>query len=356
MKKNLVIILKNPGTSCNIGCIYCAEERKKYISVENRITEEQITKLANLTREYSLNVLFHGGEPTLLSCDYYCRLMEIFESINDDVYFGIQTNATTLNSRWIEFLKQNRQRLGVSVSLDGPGEINRFRLTKDKKETYEIVRKNIKLLEENGIKTGMICTIVSSALGKERELFNMLNEFNNLQFVKLNPCMDRNDDGTVPFWGITPQEYFGFVSNFFDIMIKESAWSNFYLEPVISILKNIQGVKSTYCNYSREKCSNFISVYPDGTITTCDNFNLQNGYIGNLNSIIDFDSIRFFQTNSELSDVYSTLSFECKMCDYESICNGGCIAARQRYSDSNEYCKGVKMLIDHIKEVYSSVI
>lgn len=355
MKKQLVIILKNPGTSCNIGCIYCAEERKKYISVDNIITENQLLKLAELTKEYSLNVLFHGGEPTLLNCDYYEKAMDIFTEKNDDVFFGIQTNATRINQAWVDFFVKNRARLGVSVSLDGPRDVNRFRLTKDKKETFDSVVRCVKLLGTNGIKVGMICTIVSAALGKEYDLYEMLMQFDNLQFVKLNPCMDRDSDGTVPFWGVTPQQYFEFVNNFFDILVKESAWNRFYVEPIISVLKNLQNVNSSFCNYSEKKCTNFISVYPDGTITSCDNFDLHNGYIGKLSEVSSISSILAFQENKELKDSYAELMSQCDTCEIKKLCKGGCIAARKRYADTTSYCDGMKLMINHIREVFHSV-
>ena len=355
MKNNLSIILKNPGTTCNIGCIYCAEERKKYVSVDNILSEEQIERIAELSKDYSLNVLFHGGEPTLLNCDYYKKAMDLFQSVNDDVFFGIQTNATLINEKRITFFEQNKKRLGVSVSLDGPASINRYRLTKDKKETYEKVISNIKKMGEAGIKTGMICTIVSTSLGKEHELYIMLKTFDNLQFVKLNPCMDRNKDGTVPFWGVTPIQYFEFVSAFFDIMVRESAWDSFFVEPIISVLKNVQGVHSSFCNYSDNKCTNFVSIYPDGTITSCDNYNLQDGYIGNLEDLNSFADIITFQKNKRLSGVYTEMLKRCEGCMYYYICKGGCIAARSRYSDTDEYCAGMKGMIDHIREVYDSV-
>lgn len=355
MKKNLVIILKNPGTSCNIGCIYCAEERKKYVSVDKQITLAQLRSIAKLSKEYSLNVLFHGGEPMLLNSAYYEAAMNIFEEYNEDVCFGIQTNATRIDDDWISFFKKNRRRLGISVSLDGPTSVNKFRLTKDKKETYEIVRNNVKKLGENGIKTGMICTIVSSTLGKEKELFQMLSDFDNLQFVKLNPCMDRNQDGTVPFWGISPGQYFDFVNNFFDIMIKNSAWENFYVEPIISVLKRLQGVTSSFCNYSDKKCTNFISIYPDGTITSCDNFNLRDGFIGRLEDQMAFDNILYFQENEGLKTTYGNLMSKCVECAYYDLCKGGCIAARKRYEDNDEYCNGIKRMIDHFREVYESI-
>lgn len=352
MKKPLVIIMKNPGTACNIGCLYCAEARKNYISVDNIITYEQAKKLASLTKDYSLNVIFHGGEPTLLDCDYYKEMMSIFEKENDDVYFGIQTNGTRISDEWVKFLSNNKKRIGISISLDGPGIINSYRLTKDKKETYETVYSNIKKLSDNGIKTGLICTIISLAIGKEEELYNMLMSFDNLQFVKLNPCMDRNADGTIPHWGISPMQYFGFVSNFFDIMVKNGNWNKFYIEPIISVLKNLGGIKSTFCNYTFEKCSNFISIYPDGTITSCDNYNLQDGFIGSLNTITNIEDIRYMKNNELLYSSYSELIEKCKKCDYEDNCKGGCIAIRKRYSDSEEYCDAIKKMIDHIEGVH----
>lgn len=354
-KKQLVIILKNPGTSCNIGCIYCAEERKCYSSLEHVITEVQLERIAKLTKDYSLNVLFHGGEPTLLSCGYYSKAMDIFQKENNNVYFVIQTNAVYLNNDWIDFFIKNKYRLGISVSLDGPREINQYRLTKNKKETYDMVFDNIKLLEKNELKTGMICTIVSSSIGKEFELFKMLTEFNNLQFVKLNPCLDRNSDKSIPNWAITPTQYFEFVVNFFDILMKYSAWNKFYVEPIISILKNIQGIDSFFCNYSNKKCTNFISVYPNGTITTCDNFDLHNGYIGDLNSINDISEISDMQKNENLLTTYNNLLCTCSECDYRKICHGGCIAIRKRYADTNEYCNGMKNMINHILKVYNNV-
>ncbi|HOS54551.1 MAG TPA: radical SAM protein [Spirochaetota bacterium] len=354
-EKQVVVILKNLGTSCNIGCVYCAEERKRYTSVEHTITEEQLGRIAGLTKSYSLNVLFHGGEPTLLNCEYYSKAMDIFEKVNSNVYFGIQTNAVYLDDSWINFFLKNKRRLGVSVSLDGPRSVNKYRLTKDKKETYDMVFDNVKLLEKNDIKAGMICTIVSAAIGKELELFEMLNEFNNLQFVKLNPCLDKNDDGSLPFWAVTPTQYFQFVANFFDILMKQSAWNKFYVEPILSILKNIQGVESFFCNFSNKKCSNFISIYPNGTITTCDNFDLQNGFLGNLNSIDDMETISGLQSNKSLLNTYDSLLTKCSNCEYSNICRGGCIAIRKRYSDSEEYRDGMKSMIKHISKAYKSV-
>jgi len=353
--KQLVLILKNPGTSCNIGCVYCAERRKKYISVDNIISLKQIEKMASLTKDYSLNVLFHGGEPTLLDTDYYDSIMNIFRKYNSDVFFGLQTNATLIDDKWIGFIEKNIERMGISVSLDGTREANKYRLDKTNKETFDCVYNNIKKLEKNNIKTGMICTIVKSTLHKEKKIFELFNSFNNLLFVKLNPCMDRNEDGTLPEWAVSPEEYFKFVCNFFDIQIRESGWDKFFLEPVISVLKNLQGVKSYFCNYSSDKCFNFLSLYPDGRITSCDNYNLENGLLGNVDTIESIESIRYMQNNSKLLNSYNDLLDKCKFCESKNICHGGCIAIRQRYTDNNDYCYWMRYMINHIKRVFDEV-
>ena len=345
--------MKNPGTACNIGCIYCAEARKDYTSVKEKIEYNQVEKIAQHTKEYSLNILFHGGEPTLLSIDYYEKVMEIFEKYNSDIYFGIQTNATLINKEWIEFFIKNKKKLGVSVSLDGPQPVNSYRVFKNGNETFDTVYNNLKLMEDNGIKTGMICTIVKKSLGNEKKILDMLLEFSNILFVKLNPCFDIDDFAKVPEWGITPKEYTTFVKNFFLEMFKKGIWDNFLVEPIISILKNIQGCSSSFCNYSFNKCSNFISVYPDGSITSCDNYNFEEGYLGTILDLSNTSSQIILKKNKSLFSIYKNLMEECRDCNYLNICKGGCIAVRIRYKESDEYCLAMKDLIDYIRKVFA---
>lgn len=106
-----------------------------------------------------MNVLFHGGEPTFLEPRYFEEVMDTFEKENDDVFWGMQTNATQLDNKRIDFLKRNEKRICISVSLDGPASMNGYRVTKTGNPTYEIVRGNIKKLENNNIATGLLCTV-----------------------------------------------------------------------------------------------------------------------------------------------------------------------------------------------------
>ena len=354
-KKQLVIIMKNPGTCCNLRCVYCAEGRKKYESIDSMINLEQAQRLSYLSEDYSLNVLFHGGEPTLLPVEYYEKLMDTFQACNNDVYFGIQTNAYEIDDYWVSFLKSNKRRLGVSVSLDGTQSMNRYRINSIKGESYSQVISNVKKMSENKIDTGMICTLVSSSLGKERELVDLLLSLDNLLFVKLNPCFDKDETG-IPAWAITPKQYAQFVQNVFSIMLEKGKWNSFYIEPILSLLKNLHGAQTSFCNYSFNKCEGFISLYPDGTITSCDNFNLHQGFLGQLNEINSLEEVLGLRSNTKLSADYQHLMEACRTCDYAALCKGGCIAIRDRYKGSDEYCISMKSMIDYIKGFYEALV
>lgn len=361
--KDTVIILKNAGTTCNIGCIYCAEARKSK-TVSKSISIEDIKQLIEVCKkEEHLTILFHGGEPTLLPISYYEEIMSYCKAMIPDIEFGFQTNATLLNDEWIEFFKRNKEHVGISVSLDGSPKMNSYRRTKNGEFVFDQIYDGIRLLESNGILTGMISTITQAALGHENELMDLIKSFTNIRFLKINPCFDLWEDGSIPEWGIKPDEYSEFVCNFFDLMISNKIFSKVDVEPMLSIIKNIEGLSNSYCNYTWNKCNNFISLYPDGIITSCDNFGITEGTLGNIYKLNKGDCIKNiinFKYNNELCNKLDSLLESCDGCEAKTICSGGCLAARKRYEsyfqgDRDIYCKSMKKTINHINGVLKRI-
>ncbi len=349
MEKKITISLKCAGTACNMNCIYCAEKRKSDIDSSNSIKMDLISKIAEMFNDFSMNIIFHGGEPTLLKSDYYEQIMEYFQKKCSNVSFGMQTNAYAIDNEWINFFDRNRNRLGISISLDGPKQMNDYRLGSKNDYSYDEVNKNLLKLEEKHICVGVIVTITKKSLNREKELIEYLNGFSNIKFVKLNPCFDKDDDGIGSSWAISPRQYMTFVNNFFDIYVKES-YKNYLVEPIISILKKIQGVESSFCNFSNEKCHNFLCVYPDGKVTYCDNLEYNDGYIGNL---YDFDNLAFEKENTEKELTINNNLAQCYKCDVYNICTGGCNEIRKKYGI--EYCESMKNIIDYIESFYRSI-
>lgn len=360
---DLVLILKNAGNACNIGCVYCAEARKKSLNLSKlrKVTLEDVNKLIYLTRDVeNLTVLFHGGEPLLLGIDYYEKIITLWRTARKDVYFGFQTNGTLINSAWLDFFDRHRDVVGISISLDGDPIANSYRQNKDGSESYPDVIKALNLLEKNNLSTGLISTLTQASIGREQELFDIITAFSNIRFVKLNPCFDLFKDSSVPRWAILPENYSTFVLNFFDIMYREKYFSTLNVEPILSIIKGLEGIENSFCNYCNKKCTHFLSVYPNGKLIPCDNFDLTDGMYPDFR---DKDRIEDVLSNqpqplcSELDD----LMLSCKGCLYNSICYGGCLAVRRRYKKygrNNEYasyCKEMKRMIDYIRKKIESV-
>ncbi len=360
---DLVLILKNAGTACNIGCKYCAEARKKLVKLteDNIVTLNDIDILMKQTASVeNLTVLFHGGEPLLLSIEYYDKIIKKWRKQRDDVYFGFQTNAILIDDEWLDFFEINRDVVGISISLDGDESANSNRKSKDGKPTYFDVIRVLKKLQSRNLNTGMIATLTQEALGREQELFDLVSQFSNIRFLKLNPCYDMWSDGSVPEWGILPNEYAQFVINFFNIMFDNCYFEKLNVEPSLSIIKSLEGIENSFCNFCEKKCSHFLSVYPNGRVIACDNFTFEDGMYPNL---YDQDSIEelLVKKPQPLFDQLDFLLAKCKGCEYQNICYGGCLAVRRRYSffgkngEEQLYCDEMKRMIEFIKSRIESV-
>lgn len=359
----LVLILKNAGTSCNIGCEYCAEHRKKMIdkSKLEMVTLADIKKLIEITRSIkNLTVLFHGGEPLLLSPSYYEEIISMWRANRTDVYFGIQTNATLINEDWLNFIEKYHDVLGLSISLDGDAIANSYRRDKNGIETFSRVKHALDLLRERNIEVGVISTITQAALGRERELFDLVALYPNIRFVKLNPCYDMWSDGVVPSWGILPDEYATFVIHFFDIMFNEKYFRKLNVEPSLSIMKGILGIENSFCNFCNRKCNHFMSIYPNGKTIACDNFDLADGMYKNWHDVNDIHELMNNPPQPLFSQLDSLLE-QCEKCSWHSICHGGCLAVRRRYhmygkkDEQLLYCHEMQRMIQHIMDRIESV-
>lgn len=128
---------------CNLNCRYCYENKrsrkKKRIAVDN--TRKILTKiLAEDNGIETVSISFFGGEPFLA----FREMKQIFEWIKSGswkkrIYFSIGTNGTILTDEIKEWLTENKDNIGVGVSLDGckiAHDLNRD-------NSYDVVNKNL---------------------------------------------------------------------------------------------------------------------------------------------------------------------------------------------------------------------
>ena len=119
------------------------------------------------------------------------------------------------------------------------------------------------------------------------------------------------------------------------------------MEPCLSIMQTLSGVDTHYCNYSNRKCSNFICLYPHGSLSLCDSL-----------PFAEFSFSRLQERKTKMHAIMPLLN-ECSRCSIINFCKGGCLGIRYMLKNSasllNDYCESKKILFEFfshfIKEV-----
>jgi len=144
---------------CNLQCVYCAAGGDgSYGRPEKRIVVEKTLPQLKILMEHlgageTFNVTFIGGEPLLypeglrLICEYVeqqASRLEIHPK------FSVTTNGTQFSDENIKLL--NLHRIHVTISLDGPPEINdQIRPTKGNKGVTQQIADGISSLMKNRV-------------------------------------------------------------------------------------------------------------------------------------------------------------------------------------------------------------
>ena len=163
---------------CNLACTYC------YIPSLNsaKVCRPDLfslfgKKLLGVNGLKSVSVKLAGGEPLLSFQDWCEKLVELRKTLaasNIRLNARIITNLTFLNRKIIEYIKVNE--IGVSVSLDGVAASNdRNRIFQGSGHgSFHVVKKNLGILRDNGIKPGVMITATSENSAGIQELVDSL--------------------------------------------------------------------------------------------------------------------------------------------------------------------------------------
>ncbi len=146
---------------CNFRCKYCYIENA-LSSKRSFMNENQADNIIKIIKNNSKNIdkykiIFYGGEP-LLNIKILKYFVEQFEAINKDKFkFSIITNGSLMNDEIAKYFKEHA--FGISLSLDGWGNLNKNRVYKNNNESFFDVIKALSILKQNGISPGISCTV-----------------------------------------------------------------------------------------------------------------------------------------------------------------------------------------------------
>lgn len=193
-KTRLLVLQSTPY--CNINCSYCYlshRDVRATMSIDTvRATMRAIR--ADGLNHSGLTIVFHAGEPLVLSANYY---RGVFSAIMDEQIpeapntFGLQTNAISLTKDHCKLFREYNVKMGVS--LDGPESLHDAnRRTRNNRGTHALTLRGLQLLQDYGLNPSLICVVTKSTLRHARELVRFFHSLGvmriSLNFEEIEGC------------------------------------------------------------------------------------------------------------------------------------------------------------------------
>lgn len=355
------VMLKPASGMCNLKCdycFYCDEAQKREQDNYGFMSEDT---LRNIIRKTLLNVdnnityAYQGGEPLLRGIDFFEKAMEYQHKYNKNniaVNNALQTNACLINEEWCKFFKKNNFLIGVSV--DGTELThNKYRHTKDGKDTYKTVLKATELLNEYEVDYNIL-TVVNKGIAENiSEIYDEYRR-NGWGFQQYIACLDPfGEEHGKNEYALTPKLYGEFLIKLFDMWYKDLKISK---QPFIRQFENFIAIILGYYPESCEqcgKCGYQNAVEANGNVYPCDFYMFDDYLLGNFNTnrLLEIDEKR-----KEIGFIEKSIpkSKECMACRYFMLCKGGCQRNKDYNTETGEYefyfCESYKMFFENSLE------
>ncbi len=336
---------------CNLDCTYCfisaSSKKRKVLSKEKFLDILNFLKKEN---KRSITFYFAGaGEPTLNFKLIKQLPMLCKENGLENYFFDLTTNGTILTQEMIDFFKQNK--FEINISLDGNKEINDLsRIYNNGRGSFNDVYANIKLLKENNIK--FLCKTVVLPDNKNLVDVFLFFEENRIRF-KFTIVTNSFDNHFLP--NIDDLNNFEVQMELIIAKYRELIEGNqkIYAGKIINDIKRIHtgdAAADIACIASREAFYMDIdgSIYPCSYQTSSKELSVGDIYKG-----IDYEKIIANDWYAKPVDSYEA----CKNCWMKYLCSGSCFAIKwlenKNTNEPSEYlCKTYNIYWSAIIKLY----
>jgi uncharacterized protein len=346
------LLIKPASAVCNLDCSYCFyldRDADPYKSLPaRRMTTETLERLVDTYLFYSYPnsvFAFQGGEPTLAGLPFFEKLVEFQQSHGrngQSVSNAMQTNGVLLDQNWCDLFRRYNWLLGIS--LDGPQEVHDlYRVNKEGRGTWKRVMESVELLKKQGVEFNILCVLSQANVGKPKELYRFYRSLgiDNVQYI---PLAEFDAAGNPLPFTITAEQYGRFLCETFDVWWPERR--KMRIRFFDNIAEALAGQKPGSCTL-HETCDSYVVVEYNGDVYPCDFFVEGAWKLGN----IELDSWPEIARRTRRYSFASkkTLAHpECQVCEYQSICHGGCPKFRHgphhSFDDLDYFCQAYKMI------------
>lgn len=187
-------VVLNVTEDCNFRCLYCQygetyrhvrshTSRSMSIELIRDSIDFMVARADHIVRktDRNLSVGFYGGEP-LLEKNKIFQAVEYIKKNHRDIFprfnFNMTINGSLLDRDTIRRLAEYN--FSLVISIDGPADVhNRYRLSKERGETFEVIKEKIALIkrmEPEYFKQKVKFNVVTAPEFKIKEVIDFFRE------------------------------------------------------------------------------------------------------------------------------------------------------------------------------------
>lgn len=347
--------------NCNYNCDFCFYAKKNYDSSKT-MTLDLCKKIIRKTSDYNYSncvknssIIFHGGEPLLRGMDFFEEIMEFEQEIMreyPDRTFDstIQTNASLVNSDWINFFK--KYNFNVGISLDGEGDLNYHFSTQNSEQVIRNTIEKYHKMDDEGINVGIL-SVITDRHSKDTKKFYDFIVNNGIKKIAILPCINDTNNYTIEVDALS-----NFMIELFDLYFFGK--NRITIREYTNVIERALGytMVRSCANCGRMSCGTFLTYDSKGNIFFCDKAYDKEKIIANINEIeIEeiFENEKYLQERKNCVEFYNST---CSDCPVKHLCNGSCYRNDVISSEGvtiNRFCDVYKKVYPHIETVIKRV-
>lgn len=340
---NISLTIK-PTNACNMRCKHCYHAEDGF---DDKILEiESVFKFLNLAaKQYdNINVLIHGGEPTLCGIEYIRSIFNYEKELQKkySVIFKntIQTNGVLLNDEWINLFIENK--VNVGISFDGPHND----VLREKTETVLNVVNHCK---EKGLRVGVLCVESSQSINDLIQTYKWFNDKGiSYKILPVFRCGNAKIDESCL---MSIEQYISALMGLYEYWLQDED-----CQIRVNTLEEFTRLfDSQFCMQFGASCIyHRLALNSDGSIYPCGRPYDNSFLLGNIDNVVEIKGLFEMVGYKKLVDIVNKRKENCqKECEFFDICKGGCISNSiidGSMSDINgESCLQTHLIFQNVK-------
>jgi uncharacterized protein len=348
------LLIKPASALCNLDCEYCFyldRDADPYKDLASRLMPmDTLERIVDTFLFYSYpqsTFAFQGGEPTLAGVEFFQKLVEFQQSHGrngQSVSNALQTNGILIDKEWCDLFRTYNWLIGLSI--DGPEAVNdRHRFNKAGHPTWKRVMQSLELMQKEKVDFNVLCVLSQANVHQPKEIYKFFKSI-GVSYLQFIPLSEFNADGTPMPFTVNAEEYGRFLCEIFDLWWPDRRTVR--VRFLDNLAEAVAGQKPGTCTM-HETCDSYVVVEYNGDIYPCDFFVEKTWKLGNI-EIDSWQEIARRVRRYNFAAKKTLAHPECQVCEYQSICHGGCPKSRHgqrgEFADLDWFCGAYKMIFD----------